>query len=209
MNNQTYKMMAKVAELVEETKEEELLEMYENGQENQAIAKFFVMNYGLITKNSNKYISIEQDVADSIALQSLDVAFKEFKSNKQTQLNTFFIRIYKRKLINYYKKIKADKRTLDRDSNSIEAITEATEGNFGVTYEDNNIYYENEIEFDFYELDFLTPNEKKILTEFNKCGFKATQSDIADRLDVHESSISRAINRLSDKLPQLKEELFS
>ena len=209
MNNQTYKMMSKVAELVEETEEEALIEMYENGRENEAIAKFFVMNYGMVCKISNKYMSIEQDVADSIALQSLDTSFREFKKAKQAKLLTFFNRLYKQDLIDNYRKIKADKRTLDRDSNSIEAITEATEGNFGVTYEDNNIYYENEIEFDFYELDFLTDNEKKILTEFNKCGFKATQSDIADRLDVHESSISRAINRLSDKLPQLKEELFS
>ncbi len=209
MNNQTYKMMSKVAELVEETEEEALIKMYQNGRENEALAKVFVLNYGMICKISNKYQSIEQEVADSIALESLDICLKDFKFEGAARLTSFFNRVYKNKLINTLRRNQADKRTLDRDSNSIEAITEATEGNFGVTYEDNNIYYENEIEFDFYELDFLTPNEKDILNEFNKCGFKATQSDIADRLGVQPSSISRAINRLSDKLPQLKEELFS
>lgn len=208
MNNQTYKMMSKVAELVEETEEKALIEMYQNGRKNEALAKVFVINYGMISKISNKYQSIEQETADSIALESLDVCLQDFEFKGAAKLSSFFNRVYKNDLIDALRRNQADKRTLDRDSNSIEAITEATEGNFGVTYEDNNIYYENAIEFDFYELDFLTDNEKKILSEFNKCGFKATQSDIANRLGVHESSISRAINRLSDKLPQLKEELF-
>lgn len=209
MSNQTYKMMLKVAEQIEEDNEDKLVEMYEKGRESEVLAKLFVLNYGLITKNSNKYMSIEQDIAESIALESLEKAIKDYSSSGRSKLSSYFILIYKRDLVNEYKKVKADKRQLNEDSASVDVLTNGEQGNFGVTYEDNNIYYENKLDIDFYELDFLTDNEKKILTEFNECGFKATKSDIADRLDVHKSSISRAINRLSDKLPQLKEELFS
>lgn len=208
MNNQTYKMMSKVAEQIEESNEDKLVEMYENGRESEVLAKLFILNYGMITKTNNKYVSIEQDIAESIALQSLEKAIRDYASSGKSKLSSYFILIYKRDLVNEYKKVKADKRQLNEDSASVDVLTNGEQGNFGVTYENNNMYYENEIELDFYDLEFLTDNEKKILTEFKKCGFKATKSDIAERLDVHKSSISRAINRLSDKLPQLKEELF-
>lgn len=212
MNNQTYKMMSKVAEQIEEDNEDKLVEMYKEGEEgkkSQVLAKLFVLNYGLINKNSNKYMSIEQDIAESIALESLEKAIKDYSSSGKSKLSSYFILIYKRDLVNEYKKVKADKRQLNEDSASVDVLTNGENGNFGVTYENNHMFYEDEVDIDFYELDFLTDNEKKILSEYKKCGFKANQKDIAERLNVNKSSISRAINRLSDKLPQLKEELFS
>lgn len=208
MRNETYKMMVKVSEHIEETNEAKLVEMYNSGRESEVLAKLFIDNYGIINKVSSKYLSIEGEVADSIALESLEKSIENYSINGKSKLSSYFVTIYKRDLVDEYRKLKADKRKIDDDADSVDYLTDGENGEFGITYETNSLYHEDELTMNFDEMDFLTPNEKKILNYYKKANFKCNQKDVAEELGVKPSSISRALKRLEKKKEELLKELY-
>lgn len=108
---ETLKMMKAILNGKEGTKDKvQLIDEYKDNLSPNILAYFFVHNFGLITKISNKYPKLDENDKASFCLQELDNCLQRFDETQNVAFENYFAIFYKYRLSNEQKALELDKR---------------------------------------------------------------------------------------------------
>lgn len=195
----TYEIMKEKAMNTDYDKDVEIHSLFMT-EPDDAIAKFYCENIGLIRNLSSKYLSIDEDLKGGIALESIYQCFNTYKDGKGNTIVSHFRMIYSNKLKDEVKSQHRDKRKINKETSSLDSLKEKTDGEFGVTSsqsltqnpEDNIVMDFNNFlnQFDF------SDTQKNILRLYIDSAGRINQTDIAEELGVNKSTVSRNLNKV-------------
>ncbi len=206
MNNETYQVMS--SQVDKDYSQEELIELYKNGETSLAVAGFYVNNYGYIKKITKKYFSFEQQELDSYVLLAINNTYQDYDESKKSSFISLFRRYFNTTIVDEIRKTQATKREMDYNHTSIEAEKEYMEGSFDVS--SANTFYDNDtIRIDLDELENLSDNERYILELIIDSKGNIDQKYIADKVGISQPAVSKALNRIKDKYYYELKELIS
>lgn len=123
----TLEMMKQVLNGKEKNLSEiELISLYQKTLSSNLLAYMFVNNYGIITTISKPFVIINDQDKASFCLQELDKALRTFDNNKKVKFTTYFIDLYKARLIQENHSLQYDKRKIMNDVTELDSIVETS-----------------------------------------------------------------------------------
>jgi len=194
-----------------EDNEEEVLLSKLNNEENEEVKKMLIEhNLRLVVYIARKFTNTGVDVEDLVSIGTIGLikAVHTFDVNKNIKLATYASRCIENEILMYLRKNSRKKSEIsfedplnvDWDGNELRlSDVMGTDGD--LIFKD----IEKKVDRKLLKLamDSLTEREKKILTlryGLKKSGESKTQKDVADRLGISQSYISRLEKKIINKL---------
>ena len=189
--------------------EEKLLEDLRNG--NESVREVLIeRNLRLVVYISQKFekTGVSPDDLTSIGTIGLIKAMRSFNPNKNIKIATYASRCIENEILMYLRKISKSKNDISLDS----ALNTDSEGNelllqdvLGTETDALFKTYESLVEKDQLKnaINSLLPREKTIMEMrygIVSGGEELTQKEVADKLDISQSYISRLEKKILDKL---------
>lgn len=180
---ETLKMMKSILNGKENQKnEKELIKEYQESLSPNILAYFYISNYGMISRLSNLYPTLDNEDKASFCLQILDISLQKFDSEKDTKFTTYFYKCFNNKLYLEYTKSKYKKRNA-----KLENIDNLQIAVYDDTNNIDNILNEYS----------LTDIEKKQCKLFN---FGYTAKEIAKLFKISQSAVSQRNSKIKSKI---------
>jgi len=199
---QTYKNLIAVSA---DLHNQEIIEEYRQGNEDLAIASFFVNNFSFFKSLAHKYWSIEEEEKSSFALTAIHNALEQY--NGDYKLITLAGELFKQKLINSIQRQNAEKREIDYNYDSLESMRDNDENlDFLPTYKDSlnrKNPFESTVSLfllkDQIQADTtLSEKEKDICLLLSKDA-SLSYSEIGEKLNISKQCVYRHVKKLKNK----------
>lgn len=184
--DETLKMMQSILVGKEDVKvEKELIQEYKEKLSPNILAYFFVHNFGLIHKTSEKYSILCTEDKASFCLQELDNCLQSYSFNSEASFITYFIRCYKNRLYKETKSLNCVKRKTLNNYEQLDSLIDI--GNYD---------YIND--YDLILNEYSLTNDEKKQCKLLLAGY--TVKEIAKLFKISSSAISQKNSKIKQKI---------